>query len=371
MMKISGARTYHDRQWIGIGGYATESPTAYPYADDTWVSSGTSTPQFHKRLRDGAMLPQNPYRSFRVTSFSTRGGGRIRRSPDLTAGWDSVGPHSVNDFTKSLLSEEELRSFVEPNVCGAVVTAAVDKLTRSGWDALTFLGELRESYKMLSSVSDRLRALLSGRGRLTLEDAWLEGRFGWRPLYSDLLQIQEALSKKTPHNVYTAKSGITRDHVADTTYSVDSGSGLHEYSRSLRVNVSYRGVAASMIAPMRVHLDILPTAWELVKLSFVVDWIFNVGAVLGAISGMIRTPDLQTSCGVKVTANLAVRQIGVTDHAPWVCQSPWYECDAIAVLLERSNVPPSYVPIFNPKFTLGHAADGLALLRQFLTRERR
>lgn len=185
------------------------------------------------------------------------------------------------------------------------------------------LGELRETLRMLRNparslrrrVTDwqnsarklRTRAQRSRRGSYAerkralnkdLADSWLENSFGWQPLLSDIDDASRALNRRNeyvgdPQGVY-GEGG--RDTDLGTTVAYGNGQGCriyHSFARKIVTHVEYYGhTRAYVLNPLRFNArlwgfspqDFVPTLWELMPYSFLIDYFTNIGNVLEAWS---------------------------------------------------------------------------------------
>lgn len=128
------------------------------------------------------------------------------------------------------------------------------------------------------------------------EKLWLEYRYGWMPLVYDIVDTLKAIHADDmrasgPNTVKTARGK------ADTTYnrstaltsnvggitSLGVRSETHEYS--IRGYILYRDLLGGVFRRLNDFglFDVPRAAWELVPLSFVVDWFVPVGDYLAAI----------------------------------------------------------------------------------------
>lgn len=187
----------------------------------------------------------------------------------------------------------------------------------------TFLGELAETTRMIrrpfdgirkqsKDWLDRVRKLGSpvrnpGTWNKNLSNAWLEQSFGWAPLINDASDAYKAfqrLNEKRDSGPITASFVETQQ---DAGLSSPFGPGqdnvsigvtsylrvrFNAHNRS-RVIVRYKGhLIASSGQPLLANLalfgfnanEFIPTAWELLPWSFLVDYFTNVGDVLTAAS---------------------------------------------------------------------------------------
>lgn len=181
-----------------------------------------------------------------------------------------------------------------------------------------FLGELRQTLRMIRNPAKALREGLQdyltrirarkgrlGRGRARktnarkfLADTWLEYSYGWRPLLSDVEDGAKALANlQRMHPLHQAVSAYGEDvrvfYNALGQHGHATASFLMNQTAKSSVKVIYRG--AIRVNPSSQPLmaqklfgvsltDFVPTAWELVPYSFLVDYFTNIGNIIDAWS---------------------------------------------------------------------------------------
>lgn len=125
---------------------------------------------------------------------------------------------------------------------------------------------------------------------------WLEYRYGWLPLYSDVYGLMTAAYDFGRKPVVCHASGHGRDSWSVTTTVAESGTmtfagpGAYNITRSSSyelcydVNYIFTIENETLLQANRLGLgNPAGIAWELVPFSFVVDWFVNVGDVLDTL----------------------------------------------------------------------------------------
>jgi hypothetical protein len=185
------------------------------------------------------------------------------------------------------------------------------------FDGLTFLGEARETLKMIRKPAMGLRNILDGYMRRlgeakrkrpkdwkkNISSLWLESMFGWIPLANDVQNFAQAynslLDKNRDAYVLVSKVGVDERANSSNTYGelLASMVGsfapvvLHRQRATDKAVVRFRGKVWRRIIATRVDTaahfgftpeQFVPTAWELLPWSFLFDYFSNIGDVLEA-----------------------------------------------------------------------------------------
>lgn len=184
------------------------------------------------------------------------------------------------------------------------------------WSAPTFLGELRESIHMIRHPASALNHLLGQylkdvkrlkrtrprNWKKGLSGLWLEYAFGWVPLVSDIGNAYQAYKDLvTEHDgKYRMLEAGAIDEASNAAHTkdllVDMGPTVTYYSGSQRgtssVRYKFRGAVVrhvdATIVGSRLETfgfeaqEWVPTAWELLPWSFLVDYFSNIGDVIQA-----------------------------------------------------------------------------------------
>lgn len=185
---------------------------------------------------------------------------------------------------------------------------------------LTFFGELRDTLKMLRSPASALRDGFNSylrrchsrtrraRDRPSVDkiisDTWLEYVYGWKPLVADIKSAADAYRQHLARPQYIrvfgkghTKSVIRRDASLSTigTYRTvlpvvyDDYEAECTYKGAIQLPIT-GGVDSAASRVMKLSgfgwEEFLPTAWELLPYSFVVDYFTNISEILGSAHGL-------------------------------------------------------------------------------------
>lgn len=127
-----------------------------------------------------------------------------------------------------------------------------------------------------------------------LSDLYLEATFGWRPLYNDIISGCEALSRlsyvpptQRVNRVFRdewTSSNPTSGNIVGVTFTGTDDS-FYSYSIAHRGAVKIQtGLSQGFGFDYRTlgFLETIPTVWELIPYSFLIDYFVNVGSILDA-----------------------------------------------------------------------------------------
>jgi hypothetical protein len=159
---------------------------------------------------------------------------------------------------------------------------------------------------MVKTVKDRLLDLYTNPKLSKFRDAWLEGRYGWRPLIGDLQTLYDMVVRvKESRTRWTNAVGLTEGSFdrSIVDHGVDSIGGyireLYEYNDSWKC--SHRGYVCADIELPTFRMNPLLTGWELIPLSFVFDWFVGIGTALDAMEFNMRKLQSVSASGHKLT----------------------------------------------------------------------
>lgn len=354
-------RTIH----VVSGGVPSSSETTLEYIRHIEWFSGVNTPGYHQKVKRGELLP--------ITAFTK---GKDRGSQNFSYSLEYDDGESTYSQTTDWTTFDVLHPVSSGEISDAIspyldqieyyVQASAAKIYSSGWDALTFVVELRRTVSMFRDfVKNLLNNISSGR----LENSWLEGRYGWRTLLYDIEDIQKALTSLSDKRTRFRESSGTQ--VSWDTFSSPvktmGGAGSITFSQRTSYQIGLRGTVVADISPPLFAFNPVTTIWEATRLSFVIDWVFNVGQFLESLSFLALSQQYYAGGGYQV---LAERNISVGSTSPnqyWnisVSGDAQYNYD----LVLRTPMSVSTKPLFNLRLDELKVADLLALLLQQLRR---
>lgn len=180
----------------------------------------------------------------------------------------------------------------------------------------TFLGELRETLQMIRRPAQALRSSIdrysvaakkaarsawkknpkqdrekSRAAQKAVTDTWLEHSFGWRPLFSDVDDAARLLANAETRQLIPVQSQGIAEIVVDSPASQQFGFHGVTYTqrKSGTATVRYKGACVAessnptpwTFKKWGLTLDnFVPTVWNLIPYSFLVDYFTNVGQVI-------------------------------------------------------------------------------------------
>lgn len=292
--------------------------------------TGINNPQYRQQIRAG----QNASTEFsghktsyvpnqaEMTYYQPNGFG-----PGLLARWDFKGTFVVGH---NVITEHAKDSSTVEQEALIQLYRRV-KAQHQKFSGLTFLGELGQAVKMIKrpaeslfrgveSYLDALRKRSKGVSKTTktgrsrrkkiLADTWLEYSFGWAPLVSDVKSAAQALAAwkvsrdgfdERRYRISSSKQSLFPGISLTDVVPINVHPGLSmpfdmhvkgSWDCTVRylVGLSYKTSVPSGSAAHLAELagfkfsEFIPTAWELLPWSFLIDYFSSVGDVLSAFS---------------------------------------------------------------------------------------
>lgn len=273
-------------------------------------------------------------------------------------------------------------------------TNAMAKVTSEKIQILATLGEIRETKELLANACfsllrlrplliryrDTLRKIYRSKGKkkllaklyIDLENVWMQIRMGWRPFIYEVKSLHEALTncEKLPkRKTFRAKAFTT---ISDARI----GTSWTSNSRAVMGDKTYHEeyvVRAGVLAEQRLNgfpdtfgLTKIPqTIWELTKLSWAIDYFFNVGEYIAA-----WTPDtLWTVRSAWFTEISLVTRVNKLRSATYAAAYPPLENGSLTEVTKTvTRTPGTSLGItFRPKMNWAKYIDILAVTRQHIS----
>lgn len=309
----------------------------------------------------------------------------------------------------------------DATVRGIALQKAMSRLGQNDVGLGENLGELRETIQMLRSPFKQIRDFLwsrnfhnlgllnkllefrqtgrwalrrKGGSTLILEgaraasaasSAWLEFRYGFMPLMYTLQDVVEMVMKKAEdldtNKIRSVRASYeTEDYFKGSKYwayyvHVYYGDFVCHDKIRASASVQYRQISQfGNVDLLGLGPRFIPElAWELTRLSFVVDWWFTVGDYLGSLRVVPEIVILGNTVGVKVT-----RHVTVTGKVKTPTPAPVYTEQGLPDLgtykvesyTRTCNEHLPITPLLTPDYkSYLHAIDSLALFLQKILRK--
>jgi hypothetical protein len=213
------------------------------------------------------------------------------------------------------------------------------------------LGELRETLRMIRHPAQALRTGLGdylefirgnkARRRTSknfLADSWLEYSFGWTPFISDIFAGAQALRQirqrsydhKVIKSIGTAQSmlpqgdmgkGLEGGHTITGTV-LETSEYIVIYRGAVRLPIGNRALMTRQNLGF-TWSNFIPTVWELIPYSFLVDYFPNIGDVLSAWSLW----DVNMGWMNKTTIDKRTRKVTMNRIASLNYNNLWYSIE--------------------------------------------
>lgn len=272
------------------------------------------TPDWRKLVAKGAIL-QNPMLSVTYLMDCTPLIHSCKLSSGATYGTYGSGFLSPKPFNAVSLDWDLWDEFIlnsywsQRDIALSKAWANVDI---SEMEALASLGELPETLHWMTSLMTRMISILRAftqkrllitagkffRSGTTVIDAmselWLEFRYAVRPLLMDMDSAISAWNHVIDKSMrHTARGFHRTESTSSSTYVWDFRPTLfdtivsrtHVESANYRAGVLFRlDPNLSEIATVWGLNQPLEAVWELIPFSFIIDWFFNVGTKLKALT---------------------------------------------------------------------------------------
>lgn len=338
--------------------------TAGPYVKSysSRNARGFDIPGWRRMRNAGALLPFTEWDRFEIE------GSAVPAERVYCGGPTEWRNYWVNFYRGgSFIAKEqgELMALVDPFDLQYLVQKAAAQIYSGGWDALTFLAELRQLRRMFSGISEKLEKLSRGQSPGKLHDLWLEGRYGWRTLMYDIRDLHEVLLTANERRTRRRhRAGLTVSG-AWSNYNESSSSGIVEgTSQVISWTGNLRGTVVADIDVPKLQFNPVTTAWEVTRLSFVVDWLWNVGQGLDAASFLLMAKDYKAGVGYRFDFDLSHDISLVDTYGGAICYANTGHADAKAFVIRREPSTVSAIPRLQLRMDKWKALDLLSLFIQ-------
>ncbi|UHK03266.1 MAG: maturation protein [Hangzhou levivirus 1] len=271
-------------------------------------------PGFFKAEREGTLKPVSPMFQLKQEVRITPGGGTLTtRSWGAPPSEPSARVNCGGYFYTGAGEGNPLA--IPPIPPGPALQEALARAQTDAWDSLTFAAEFNKTVETVVGLKGRIIDLytrfgdkVASRARKTtkavdlskiIAEVWLEMRYAWRPLYYDIVAIDEAVRRLQEGVEYplcraygTREETISKfDKMASNagtfpgTYSGGLPGALFSCTYGTTVTQTLHASVGVQVRTRNIHLsDPLITAWELVPFSFILDWFVSIGDTLSAFS---------------------------------------------------------------------------------------
>jgi len=252
---------------------------------------------------------------------------RIEKSTGKVDAGSLIGSICIPDLGG--LPTSPLVGFSSPNNQALASYISAANSAMSSFDGAVFVGELRETihglrhplqslirgmdHGYLDALRKKRQGLKSNRRsrmvyntpsglsrrKKVVADTWLEWSFAWKPLIADVNDAYHELVK-TVHKVrpeFKRIKGTGKDEIVSKDFTTGNASLVSDlttyydrvstasvrYYGNVRVHSPYLGTAQARDFGFRLD-RFVPTLWELIPFSFLVDYFTNIGDIVSAAS---------------------------------------------------------------------------------------
>jgi hypothetical protein len=199
----------------------------------------------------------------------------------------------ANDARRVLQSGELIGEFSE-------LVRQVSSPGKSLRNGLSAYVETVKKRTQRSSVRRLPKYRRSAEQAKLIKDTWLEYQFGWRPLVSEINSVIDYVNEEDPFSRHDSRRiqgvGVVDDVLLKqiTHMGYSSGPPISTFRVRAKANIVIRYRGHLGMRPSRegyiaekvgLHpTDWLPTLWELVPYSFLIDYFANIGDIITAAS---------------------------------------------------------------------------------------
>jgi len=324
---------------------------------------GYDTPNFHRRVKAGELIPMTPFGQFEI-SGSTSG------FTDITY---TIGHYySVGNCSRSqdwVITHDDIEGLLQPEDAAMYLQEAAAKIYSSSYDLLTAVAELAETRRLFLDTGKRMLSYLGklprGVSLRKVSGRWLALRYGWRTLLYDIQDLIKMINSFDDKRTrYSERAGKTDSYTETTTDIINWAYITNEIEVTDVITKGVRGSVVADISLPKIQINPIMTGWELIPFSFVIDWFVSVGKALAAAHFLMLQSNYTSALGTsaKIERTLTWRQVGWTSS--YISGSTEQDASCIATYIRRHPSPVPVFPQLRLKLDAFKIADLLALILQ-------
>jgi hypothetical protein len=201
----------------------------------------------------------------------------------------------------------------------------------------------------------------------TVPQKWLELQYGWKPLLSDVYGAAKALENR-PKGDWRVTAKATRS-LKDQKVVTFAGQFMSRSSASwsksvfARIDALPQNEAIISLASLGA-LNPLSVAWELVPFSFVADWFIPIGGFIDSLDAMLGYGESFYSSTLLTKAVVKSKGLSGIVYGSWPVVNDFVGTKRMVLMVREvsTSVPLPVLPGFKDPRSLGHMANGLALI---------
>lgn len=293
-------RYAYDNPYPGLVGVSIDPLTS----QNVKKTEGVSISDYHRKVKAGVLLPHTDFLQSEVVEWNMQPyNTSVFLKSNPTKWW------KIEGYRQPLVLDPVFPSSPDLSGASAEIQRAASNIMSKGFDALTFTSELGKTRNMMRDLNRTVAKILRDKRNLprNISRAWLEGRYGWSQVAREASSLQDAVMNfDSKRRIWSERSGYSYSQSENGSKTHYSGSTIWGYFNSEWVRTtsfSIRGSVTADVTPSKFRLSPVATAWELIPLSFVLDWALQVGHALDAISLVLASNGVSASKGFRAECN--------------------------------------------------------------------